>query len=371
MILRAYKYRIYPNKTQQSKIRQACGCARFVYNFFLNMRKHMYAEYSVTVGRNQCSAELTALKREPDYQWLNEADSTALQSAIDNLDAAYRKLFTKTGGYPRFKSKRDHIQSYTSKNNNNTIQLLDKHIKLPKLGMVRTRVSRPAGGRILRATITQTAAGRYFVSVLCECPDPVPYSGGNPVGIDLGLRDFAVLSDGLTHIPNQEPLAKQLKRLAHAQRSLSRKTKGSHRCVKQRIRVARLHEKVANIRKDFHQQLSTELIRKYSIIGTEDLDVKNLLADNDAFSARRISDSGWNSFVSMLEYKSVWYGRQHVRVDRYYPSSQICHDCGYQYPEVAKRRLRYWTCPSCGAKHQRDENACLNIRDEAIRLVTV
>ena len=371
MIQKACKYRIYPNKAQQLQIKKTCGCVRFVYNFFLNMRKHMYAEYFVTVGYNRCSAELTALKLEPDYQWLNEADSTALQSSLKNLDSAYRKLFSGLGGYPKFKSKRSHTQSYTSKNNGNSIQVFDRHVKLPKLGMVRTKVSRPVNGRILQATVSCTSTGKYFVSVLCECPDPVPYAGGKPVGIDLGLHDFTVLSDGLTHISNPEPLAKQLKSLVHAQRLLSRKTKGSRRYAKQRIRVARLHERIANIRRNFHQQLSTKLIRKYSVIGTEDLDVKQLIHENDTVSARRISDSGWNNFVAMLKYKSMWYGRQHVPIDRYFPSSQLCHVCGYQYPEVATQRLQYWTCPSCGAKHQRDENACLNILNEAMRLITV
>ena len=371
MILKAYKYRIYPNKTQQAQIRNTCGCARFVYNFFLNMRKHMYAEYFLTVGYSRCCAELTALKREPDYRWLSDVDSTALQSALKHLDSAYQKFFSGNGRFPRFKSKRDHTQSYTSKNNNNSIQVLERHIKLPKLGMVRTRVSRPADGRVLQASVSCTSAGRYFVSVLCECPDTVPYTSGKPVGIDLGLHDFAVLSDNLTHIPNPEPMAKQLKRLAHAQRLLSRKSKGSRRHAKQRIRVARLHERIADIRKDFHQKLSTELIRKYNVIGTEDLNIKQLLQQNDTVSARRIADSGWNAFVSMLEYKSVWYGRKHIRIDRYYPSSQLCHDCGVQHHDVATKRMTYWSCPNCGAKHQRDENASLNIRDEAIRLLKV
>ena len=369
MIYRAYKYRIYPNRKQQSQIRQICGCCRFVFNFFLSMRKNTYTEELLTVPLVHCYRELTSLKQY--CSWLMDTDSTALQSALKDLDEAYQHFFQGHNRFPRFKSKRNPVQSYTSKNNNNSIRMTERHIRLPKLGSVRTKVSRPVNGRILQATVSCTSTGKYFVSVLCECPDPVPYAGGKPVGIDLGLHDFTVLSDGLTHIPNPEPLAKQLQRLAHAQRLLSRKTKGSRRYAKQRIRVARLHERITNIRKNFHQQLSTKLIRKYSVIGTEDLDVKQLLHDNDTVSARRISDSGWNSFVAMLKYKSMWYGRRHVSVDRYFPSSQLCHVCGYQYPEVATQRLQYWTCPNCGAKHQRDENACLNILNEAMRLITI
>ena len=366
MILKAYKYRLYPNKIQQLQIRQNCGCVRFVYNYFLSMRMNTYAEELLTISYNQCSRELTALKKY--YLWLMDADSTSLQSALKDLDTAYQKFFSKQGGYPKYKSRKNNHQSYTTKNNGNSVRMHKNSITLPKLGAVRTKVSRPADGRILRATVSFTPSGKYFVSVICESPKPLPYSGGKTIGLDLGLRDFAVLSDSLKHIPNPEPLTKHLKRLAHEQRSLSRKTSGSRRYHKQRIKVARCHERISNARRDFHHKLSTELIRKYSFIGTEDLDVKQLLADNDHTSARRIADSGWNGFVAMLSYKAEWYGRIHVKVDRYYPSSQTCHDCGYQHSDVKTKRLAYWTCPNCGIFHQRDENACLNILDESLRL---
>ncbi|MBR6405652.1 MAG: transposase, partial [Lachnospiraceae bacterium] len=176
-------------------------------------------------------------------------------------------------------------------------------------------------------------------------------------------------SDNLEHISNPEPLRKLLRRLAHEQRVLSRKTRGSHRYEKQRIKVAELHQRIRDFRNDFLQKLSTDLIRKYSIIGIEDLDVKHLLREGDTDTARRISDAGWNSFVSMLQYKADWYKRKLVKVGRYFPSSQICHDCGYQFPDVKTKRLITWTCPKCGKVHQRDENASLNIRDEALRIL--
>ena len=327
MIHKAFRYRLYPNQEQQRILAVIFGCVRFVFNFFLAMRKQEYQLNYVTVSYNRCSEELTALKRDPDHLWLNDADSTALQSALRDLDTAFKNMFEHRSGYPKFRSKRDHHDSYTSKNNNNSI------------------------------------------SVLCECEEPGKLSGGDAVGIDIGLRDFAVLSDSLTHIPNPEPLRKLLKKLKHEQRALSRKTKGSHRYELQRVKIARLHERICACRDDHHQKLSTVLIGKYGVIGIEDLDVRQLLSENSRDDARRISDSGWRNFVSMLEYKADWYGRRVIKVGRYYPSSQLCHDCGYRYPSVKEKRLTLWTCPQCGKVHQRDENASLNIRDEALRIL--
>ncbi len=367
MIYRAYKYRIYPNCKQQSQIRQICGCCRFVFNYFLSMRKNTYAEELLTVSYSQCSYELTSLKQY--YSWLLDADSTALQSALKDLDEAYQHFFQGHNRYPRFKSKRKTVQSYTSKNNNNSIRMTERHIRLPKLGLVRTKASRPLGGAIINATVSYTSTGKYYVSVLCECPEPEVLTGGIPVGIDLGLRDFTVISDRLTHIENPEPLSKLQKRLAREQRSLSRKTKGSNRYRKQKRRIAACHEKVANYRRNFHHQLSTMLVRTYSLIAAEDLDVRQLLQDNLHTDSRRIADSGWDSFLRMLEYKSAWYGRKLIRVDRYFPSSQICHVCGHQNHEVKTKRLTYWNCSNCGSHHQRDENASINILNEGLRIL--
>ena len=370
MIHKAFKYRIYPNQLQQRILAGIFGCVRFVYNFFLAMRKQEYLLNYANVSYNRCSEELTLLKQNSDYRWLQDADSTALQSALRDLDDAFKNMFEHRSGYPKFKSKKEHHDSYTSKNNYNSITVTDKAVKLPKLGLVKAKISRPVEGRILSASVEHTPSGKYYVSVLCECEEPEKLSGGDAVGIDLGLSDFAVLSDDFTHIPNPEPLHKLLKKLKHEQRVLSRKTKGSHRYEIQRIRISRLHEKISAYRNDHHQKLATDLIRKYRIIGTENLDVRQLLSDNRSDDARRISDSGWRSFVSMLEYKAEWYGRKVIKVRRFYPSSQICHDCGYQYPEVKEKRLKIWTCPKCGKVHQRDENASLNIRDEALRILT-
>ena len=369
MIHKAFRYRIYPVRMQKSQIKTNCGCSRYVYNYFRSMREQMYKMFFVTVSYNCCSEELTALKKDSDHLFLNDADSTALQSALRDLDDAYNRFFHGEAGYPKYRSKKDHIQRYTTKNNNGSIKVFSDSIQLPKLGIVKARISRPIEGRILRATVEATASGKYYVSILCECDDPKPLYGGEAVGIDLGLRDYAVLSDNLEHISNPEPLRKLLRRLAHEQRVLSRKTRGSHRYEKQRIKVAELHQRIRDFRNDFLQKLSTDLIRKYSIIGIEDLNVKHLLREGDTDTARRISDAGWNAFVSMLQYKADWYKRTLVKVGRYFPSSQICHDCGYRFPEVKTKRLVTWTCPKCGKVHQRDENASLNIRDEALRIL--
>ena len=369
MIHKAFRYRLYPDREQREAVARIFGCVRFVYNFFLAMRKQEYQLNYANVSYNRCSEELTMLKRDPDHLWLNEADSTALQSALRNLDTAFKNMFERHSGYPKFKSKRDHRDSYTTKNNNCSICVTEKAVRLPKLGLVKAKVSRPVEGRILSASVERTPSGKYYVSVLCECDEPEKLSGGDALGIDLGLTDLAVLSDGLRHIPNPEPLAKLLRRLKHKQRVLSRKTKGSRRYEAQRLKVAQLHERGSAFRNDHHQKLSTELIRKYGIIGVEDLDVRHLLSENGSNDARRIADSGWRSFVSMLAYKAEWYGRSLVRVGRYFPSSQICHDCGYQYSAVKEHRLKVWACPRCRRVHQREENACLNIRDEALRIL--
>ncbi|EEM73969.1 Transposase, IS605 OrfB [Bacillus thuringiensis serovar pondicheriensis BGSC 4BA1] len=371
LVNKAYKFRIYPNKEQEILIAKTIGCSRFVFNHFLGMWNDTYKETGKGLTYNACSAQLPQLKIE--LEWLKEVDSTAIQSALKNLADAYKRFFKKQNDKPRFKSKKNNVQSYTTKHTNGNIAIVDNKIKLPKLGFVKFAKSREIDGRIMNATVRRNSSGKYFVSILTEVEIQPLEKADSAIGIDLGITDFAILSDG-HKIDNNKFTSKMEKKLKREQRKLSKraliaKNKGIHlldakNYQKQKRKVARLHERVINQRDDFLNKLSTEIIKNHDIICIEDLNTKGMLRNHKL--AKSISDVSWSAFVSKLEYKATWYGKTIVKVSRWFPSSQICSDCGH-HDGKKSLEIRDWTCPICHANHDRDINASKNILAEGLR----
>ena len=367
---KAYKFRIYPNAAQQELIQKTFGCCRFVWNHYLAKRIELYGQDRTTMNYNDCSADMTLLKKE--LIWLKEPDKFALQSSLKDLDVAYKNFFrrVKCGekpGFPKFKSKHNNRKSYKTKFTNGNIEVINKYIKLPKLGLVSARISKRIQGRILNATISQSPSGKYFVSVCCTDVEISQHESTSAVvGIDLGLKEFAITSDG-QKFENHKYLSKSQKKLARLQRQLSRKSKGGKNRDKARIKVARAHEKVANQRSDTLHKLSTELVKNYDVICIEDLQVKNMVKNHKL--AKAISDASWSEFTRQLQYKCDWQHKALVKVDRFFPSSQLCSNCGEKNSETKDLSVREWTCESCGTVHDRDINAATNILNEGIRIL--
>lgn len=372
---KAYKFRIYPNSEQEILICKTIGCSRFVYNHFLDLWNEEYERTGKGLTYNSCSAMLPQMKRDGITQWLKEVDSIALQSSLKNLSDSFARFFTKQNSHPRYKSKKNPVQSYTTKNVNNSIAVIDKSIKLPKLGLVKFAKSREIKGRIIKATIRRNPSGKYFVAVVVEEKIEQLPKTNSTIGIDLGIRDFAIFSNG-RKVANHKFTNQNEKKLIREQKKLSRrahlaKSKGinlteAKNYQKQRRKVALLHEKVMNQRNDFLNKLTTQIIKNHDVICIEDLNTKGMLRNHRL--AKSISDVSWSAFVAKLIYKAEWYGREIVKVDRWYESSQICHECGHKDGKKPLH-IREWTCPNCGNTNERDINASKNILKEGLRII--
>ena len=355
-INRTYRFRLYPNKEQTELLAKHFGCSRFVYNYFLNQRKEQYR----LTGKSdnfyaQCKT-LTALKKQEETAWLKEVNAQTLQFAIRSLEAAYDNFFKKHAKFPKFKSK--HSKNSFTVPQAASVSGCRLFIYKFKEG-IKCRVHREIKGKIGKVTVTKTPSGKYFVSVFTEEEYISSLKKtGKSVGVDMGLKDLLVTSEGETFKNNRYTRRYECK-LAKAQRHLSRKKKGSRGFENQRLKVARLHEKIANSRADYLNKCSISLVRKYDTICIEDLNLKGMVKNHRL--AKSVTDASWGKFVTMLTYKAEWNGKNVVKVDRFFPSSQTCNVCGYVNKDIKDLSVREWECPECHTHHDRDVNAAINI----------
>jgi len=369
-ILKAHKVRLYPNEEQQIFFAKSFGCTRFIWNRMLSDKIDHYNEHKTELKN-------TPAQYKKEFEWLKEVDSLALANVQQNLRAAYSKFF-KGLGFPKFK-KKGQRDSYTTNNQKGTVAITDSTVKLPKIGHIIAKFPSKVNGLIKSATISKTPSGKYYVSLLVETiATTLPKTHSN-IGIDLGLTDFIVLSDG-SKVANPKFLSKLQHKLAREQKILAkrravakadqRKLSDSRNYQKQKVKVAKVYEKITNIRKDFLHKLSFNLIKNHDVIAIEDLNVKGMVKNRKLSKA--ISDSSWSTFTTMLNYKAEWYGKALIKVDRWYPSSKTCSGCGHLLTKAElPLQVRSWNCPSCLQSNDRDINASINILNEGLRLVTI
>jgi putative transposase len=362
-MLRTYKYKLKPNNEQIVLLNKHFGSIRFVYNRFLNERKTEYETNKNSINYYDNAKSLTELKKDDNYSWLKDINSQSLQDSLKNLETAYKNFFKFNKGFPRFKSKH-RKNSFTVPQ---SVKLNKNELSIPKFKEpIKVIIDRTFNGIIKQCTISKTTTNEYFVSILVETEYVKLKKTGKQVGIDLGLKDFAITSDGYKYKNNRytKTYEKQLKK---HQQHLSRKTKGSNRYIKQRIKVATIHKKITNSRIDNLHKISTDLIRKYDVIVLEDLNIKGMVKNHKL--SKHISDASWGKFVTMLTYKAEWNDKEIVKINRFFPSSKTCNCCGYINQNLTLD-VREWICPSCNTKLDRDLNASINILNEGNKIIS-
>jgi putative transposase len=360
-MLYSYKFRLYPNSSQRRRLAQHFGASRWIYNHFLARRNELYLlnkENTVSERRptnyHEDCGELVRLKKQPEFAWLKLSIAQSLQASLKTLDGAFGNFFDKRAAFPRFKKKGGKNSFHIPE----CVNVEDNKIFIPKfIEGIKTEIHREIEGEIRSATMTLNSAGQYHISILTKREDFIPLQSGEEIGVDLGLNSFLVTSDDLEVKPPR--FLRQFEtRLAFLQQEMSRKKKGSKSRAKARLKVARLHLHIANIRKDFLHKLSTKLIRENQTIVFEDLNVKGMIKNRCL--SKSISDASWSEFVSMMKCKAAWYGREVIQVDRFYPSSKTCFNCNFITDKLTLDQ-REWTCPSCKTVLNRDLNAARNI----------
>ena len=354
-----YKYRLYPTKEQIVYLSKLFGCCRLVYNYFLNEKETQYKETKSSDSYNVQQSKLTQLRKTDEYSFLNEMSLQVLQSSLRNMHKAYENFYKHRGGYPNYKSKKDKQAFKISQPK--TFHIKDNKLHIPKLKTgIKCVVSKELVGEPCFATVTKSKSGKYYVSITVKQDNYITYPHTNKlVGLDLGIKDLVITSDGVKY-PRLKKQIKQLKRkLKHNQRHLSRKIHGSKRYEKQVLKCNRIYEKITNVKIDNIHKITTELVKQYDIIKVEDLNIKGMVKNHKL--AEVINECNWGEFVRMLQYKCDWNNKQLVKVDRFYPSSQLCSNCGYKNKKLKSLNIRHWTCECCGSKHDRDVNAAINI----------
>ena len=365
-MLRAYKYRIYPNKTQIEQIEKQFGACRFVYNWALEQKIKYYETEKKTLSCFDLINRMVQLKKVEGYDWLKESNSQALQMSIRNLDNAFKRFFREKKGFPKFKSKKNPVQSFQIPQHY-SVDFENNKVKLPKIGKVKASFSREFFGTCKTATISRSATHKYYISILVDdgkdLPIKEPFNYNTTVGVDLGIKDSVILSNG-EKFENPKYYKNSLDKLKVLSRRFSKKVKGSNNWKKAKLRLSKLHEKISNQRNDFHHKLSKKLISENQAVALETLKVRNMVKNHHL--AQSIYDAGWSSFVDKLTYKAEWYGKTILRIGQFEPSSKLCNVCGYLNKELTLA-VREWTCPSCNTSHDRDVNAAINIKKFALQ----